>query len=47
MGMVATPNPFWSVHILMLYNVDLLFDYGRGGVSIAHHSKILQTSVSI
>jgi len=46
-SVMPTLSSFWSVHVLMLNNVDILFDYGRGGVSIAHHSKIIQTNVPL
>jgi hypothetical protein len=39
-----TVRTFWSVNILMLYNVNLMFRYDTGTVGIAHHSKSIQST---
>lgn len=41
---VGTYQPYWSVHLLMIHDVNLIFDFGTGSVGIAQRSKSIQAS---
>ena len=44
-SITSTLSTSWSIHILMLNNVNMIFNYKTGGVSITHNSKTLQQDV--
>ena len=43
--LVPTLSSSWSVHILMIHSVNMMFNYKTGQVSIANQNKIVQPDV--